>query len=183
MSDGGSRESTPSTQQLQPQQSKAPDVQKFLQEHVLFKGLDEKFLNTLSNAMQSRIYNPGEFVVRKGEIGKAMFFVLKGEVEVISEDGETILNVMKEQSFFGEIGVLFSVPRTASCRAYGRCMILALTKERLQKVLQLYPKVAEAISILAEERYAAHMKQKQAAMTVDFEDEINLSVTSDYLKK
>ncbi|KAJ3244442.1 hypothetical protein HDU78_010986 [Chytriomyces hyalinus] len=184
MSDGtASREVAPATQQPQPQLSRAPDVQKFLQEHVLFKGLDEKFLNTLSNAMQSRIYSPGEFVVRKGEIGKAMFFVLKGEVEVISEDGETILNVMKEQSFFGEIGVLFSVPRTASCRAYGRCMILALTKERLQKVLQLYPKVAEAISILAEERYAAHMKQKQAAMTVDFEDEINLSVTSDDLKK
>ncbi|KAJ3077161.1 hypothetical protein HDU98_007546 [Podochytrium sp. JEL0797] len=160
-----------------------PNVQKFLEEHVLFKGLDEKFLTTLSNAMQSRVYNPGEFVVRKGEIGRAMFFVLKGEVEVISEDGETVLNVMKEQSFFGEIGVLFSVPRTASCRAYGRCMILALTKERLQRVLQLYPKVAEAISILAEERYASHMKQKQAAMKVDFEDEINLSVTSEDLKK
>ncbi|KAJ3114467.1 hypothetical protein HK100_001653 [Physocladia obscura] len=158
-------------------------VKKFLEEHVLFKGLDDKFLTTLSTAMQSRIYNSGEFVVRKGEIGKAMFFVLRGEVEVISEDGETILNVMPEQSFFGEIGVLFSVPRTASCRAFGRCMILALTKERLQRVLKLYPKVNEAISILAEERYQAHMKQQQAAMKVDFEDEINLSVTSKDLKK
>ncbi|KAI9353604.1 cyclic nucleotide-binding-like protein [Obelidium mucronatum] len=155
-----------------------PNVKKFLEEHVLFKGLDDKFLTTLSNALQSRIYNPGEFVVRKGEIGRAMFFVLRGEVEV-----KPILNVMKEQSFFGEIGVLFSVPRTASCRAYGRCMILALTKERLQRVLQLYPKVAEAISILAEERYASHMKQKQAAMKVDFEDEINVTVTSEDLKK
>ncbi|KAJ3120177.1 hypothetical protein HK100_012910 [Physocladia obscura] len=132
-------------------------VKKFLEEHVLFKGLDDKFLTTLSTAMQSRIYNPGEFVVRKGEIGKAMFFVLRGEVEVISED--------------------------ASCRAFGRCMILALTKERLQRVLKLYPKVNEAISILAEERYQAHMKQQQAAMKVDFEDEINLSVTNKDLKK
>ncbi|KAJ3376982.1 hypothetical protein HDU84_009200, partial [Entophlyctis sp. JEL0112] len=161
----------------------SPNVKKFLEDHVLFKGLDDEFLTTLSNSLQLRIYNPGEFVVRKGEIGRAMFFVLRGEVEVISEDGETILNVMREQSFFGEIGVLFSVPRTASCRAYVRCMILALTKERLERVLQLYPKVSEAINILAEERYAAHIKQTQAAMKVDFEDEINVSVTSEDLRK
>jgi F-box/leucine-rich repeat protein 7 len=40
-----------------------------------------------------------------------MFFILKGTVDVVSEDGEMVSNVMTEGSFFGEIGVLYSVPR------------------------------------------------------------------------
>jgi F-box/leucine-rich repeat protein 7 len=63
------------------------NIRKFLEEHVLFKNLDQNFIQTLSTSMQSRIYNPSEFVIRKGEIGRAMFFVLRGDVEVISEDG------------------------------------------------------------------------------------------------
>ncbi|KAJ3414709.1 hypothetical protein HDV05_006146 [Chytridiales sp. JEL 0842] len=158
-------------------------ILKFLEEHDLFKNLDHEFLTTLSNSMQSRIYSPREFVIRKGEIGRAMFFVLRGEVEVISEDGETVINVMKEQSFFGEIGVLFSVPRTASCRARGRCLILALTKEKLQSILQGYPKVAETISMIAEERFLMHMKQKEEDMKVDFAEELKLGMTNKDLKK
>ena len=50
-------------------------------------GNDDKFFDTLSNSMQSRVYMPSEFVIKKGEIGRALFFILRGEVEVISEDG------------------------------------------------------------------------------------------------
>ncbi|KAJ1552516.1 hypothetical protein HK405_002102, partial [Cladochytrium tenue] len=58
----------------------------FLEEHVLFKNLDKAFVQTLASSMQSRIYNPNEYVIRKGGIGKAMFFIQRGEVQVISED-------------------------------------------------------------------------------------------------
>ncbi|KAI8843134.1 cyclic nucleotide-binding-like protein [Chytridium lagenaria] len=158
------------------------NIRKFLENHVLFQNLDESFIMQLNNAMQSRVCSPSEYVIRKGEVGRAMFFILRGEVEVVSEDGETILNVMKEQSFFGEIGVLFSVPRTASCRARGRCIILALTKEKLQRVMEGYPKVAEAIAMIAEERFALHMKQQDSAMKVEFGKELKLGITNKDLK-
>ncbi|KAJ3210512.1 hypothetical protein HDU67_005243, partial [Dinochytrium kinnereticum] len=157
-------------------------IRKFLENHVLFQNLEEAFMIQLSNAMQSRIYNPSEFVIRKGEVGRAMFFILRGEVEVVSEDGETILNVMKEQSFFGEIGVLFSVPRTASCRARGRCIILTLTKDKLEKLMEGHPKVAEAIGMIAEERFALHMKQQDSAVKVEFGKELKLGITNRDLK-
>lgn len=87
-------------------------VRKFLEEHVLFRDLhDEDFVSTVAALMTTRVYSDGSYVIRQGEVGRAMFFVLKGEVEVVSEDGETVINIMKEESFFGEIGVLFSVPR------------------------------------------------------------------------
>ncbi|KAI9206670.1 uncharacterized protein BJ171DRAFT_16301 [Polychytrium aggregatum] len=157
-------------------------IRKFLEDHVLFKGLDENFITLLASEMQTRIYNDKDYVIRKGEVGRAMFFVFRGQVNVISEDGETIVNVMKDGSFFGEIGLLFSVPRTASCRASGRSIILTLTKDRLQKCVKDYPKVAEAISHIAEERFASYMKQKEEQHEVEFGEELKLSMTNDDLK-
>lgn len=63
------------------------DRVRFLEQHVLFKDLDVSFLVDLANLMQTRVYNDSDYIIRKGEIGRAMFFVLRGVVEVVSEDG------------------------------------------------------------------------------------------------
>ena len=64
------------------------NIGKFLQEHVLFKNLEPSFLQALAGSLQSRVFGANEYIIRKGEIGRAMFFILRGEVQVISEDGE-----------------------------------------------------------------------------------------------
>lgn len=45
-----------------------------------------------------------------------MFFIHRGTVDVVSEDGEVVFAKMDEGSFFGEISLVYSVPRTASIR-------------------------------------------------------------------
>ncbi|KAJ3040797.1 hypothetical protein HDV00_010412 [Rhizophlyctis rosea] len=112
-----------------------------------------------------------------------MFFVLRGVVEVVSEDGETVINVMEEESFFGEIGVLFSVPRTATCRARGRCIILTLTKDALKRAVADNPHVASTIANIAEERFSNYMKQKEGDMVVEFGEELKLGMDHSDLKK
>ncbi|KAJ3277606.1 hypothetical protein HK104_003166, partial [Borealophlyctis nickersoniae] len=155
----------------------------FLEDHVLFRDLDPEFVGTLPALMQTRVYGDGDYVIRKGEVGRAMFFVLKGEVEVVSEDGETIINVMREESFFGEIGVLFSVPRTATCRAKGRCILLTLTKDAMKRAIEGHPQAAFAITQIAEERFTGYMKAKEDNVHVDFGEELQLGMTQSDLKK
>ena len=46
-----------------------------------------------------------------------MFFINRGTVEVVSEDGEVVFAKMNEGKFFGEISLVFSCPRTASIRS------------------------------------------------------------------
>jgi hypothetical protein len=60
---------------------------------------------------------------------------------------------------------------------------LALTKEKLQSVLQDYPKVADAISMIAEERFSMHMKQKEESVKVEFAEELKLGMTNRDLKR
>ena len=64
-------------------------VFQFLKEHVLFKDLDDDFLRILENSMQVRVYNDKDYVIKRGEIGRAMFFIRRGTVDAISEDGKS----------------------------------------------------------------------------------------------
>ena len=45
-----------------------------------------------------------------------MFFIHRGAVDVVSEDGKMVFDTMKSGRFFGEVALLFSCPRTASIR-------------------------------------------------------------------
>ena len=49
-----------------------------------------------------------------------MFFINRGTVEVVSEDGTVVFATMNEGKFFGEISLIFSCPRTASIRSGDR---------------------------------------------------------------
>jgi len=155
---------------------------KSLHEHFLFKNVDQAFLESLANEMHVRLFNKNDNIIVKGEVGRALFFILKGEVSVISDDGENILNVMGEQSFFGEIGVLFSVPRTATCFASKKSIILTLTKENLKKLLENYPSVAQEIALIAEERFSSFVKSQEAEINYEFGEELSLGISRDQIK-
>jgi len=60
---------------------------KNLHEHFLFKNVDQEFLESLVNEMHIRLFNKNDNIIVKGEVGRALFFILKGEVSVISDDG------------------------------------------------------------------------------------------------
>ncbi|KAJ3114981.1 Kinesin-like protein kif27 [Phlyctochytrium bullatum] len=59
---------------------------------------------------------------------------------------------------------------------------MTLTKDKLEKLLEGYPKVAEAIAMIAEERFALHMKQQESSMKVEFGKELKLGITNRDLK-
>jgi CRP-like cAMP-binding protein len=90
---------------------------------------------------------------------------------------------MEESDFFGEIGVLFSVPRTVTCRAKAKCLLLILTKDALTRASEEYPHVADSIGLIAQERFSSYIKQRNNAVRVDFAEEINLSLTQTSLKE
>ena len=67
-------------------------VRKFLANHVLFRDVgNPEFIDSLVSVMKTRVFVDGAYVIRKGEIGRAMFFNLKGSVEVISDDGTAFI--------------------------------------------------------------------------------------------
>eukprot|EP01137_Pigoraptor_chileana_P029513 Opistho-2@14839 len=131
----------------------------------LFQNTDVGFQRMLSLVIKPFLYLPREFIVNKGDIGREMFFIHRGRVEVVSEDGQTIYATMESGSFFGEISLIFSVPRTASIRAATHCDLFVLTKRDLDSVLHHYPEISKQIQAIAKARFES--AERRAEETKD----------------
>lgn len=85
--------------------------------------------------------SPGDYIVYAGDMGREMYCVRRGLVDVIGDDGVK-LATLGPGGFFGEVGLIFGESRLASVQAKTYCQILMLTKDDLDDVLQYFPVVA-----------------------------------------
>ena len=98
----------------------------------------------------------GDYVCRKGEVGREMYIVNRGKLEVVSETGTKVYAVLEAGSYFGEISVLCMSAagnrRTASVRSVGYSELFCLSKNDLMEVLDEYPEIKTKIESIAKQR-------------------------------
>lgn len=73
-------------------------------------------------------YRDGEIIVREGEASREMFVIQHGRVEVSKgvDGGEVLLATLERGSFFGEMALFDSQPRSATVRARGDTRLLVI---------------------------------------------------------
>ncbi|MBI4577445.1 MAG: cyclic nucleotide-binding domain-containing protein [Planctomycetes bacterium] len=118
-----------------------------------FRGARPDFVREIVLLLRPVVFSPGEFVFRKGEVGHDMYFISRGAVEVVSEDGQTVFATLREGNFFGEIALLLSQPRTASIRALEFTDLYQLDQEAVERALKRFPDFEKQIRELAERRH------------------------------
>jgi putative ABC transport system ATP-binding protein len=81
---------------------------------------------------------PGETLFKQGTMGDLIYVVADGELEIVREragGGEDLLTVSTAGDYFGEIGPLFGMPRSATVRARTDAKVIGYTvnafRERL----------------------------------------------------
>ena len=131
----------------------------------LFKSTPDSFLTDLSLVLKPQMHSTNDSILTEGEDAKSMYWLVRGAVAVTSIDGESTYAELRSGSFFGEIGILLERPRTASVVARTRCLVLALKKEDLQKLLPKYPDIERTIREEALERLAQTEKKKKQIRT------------------
>jgi voltage-gated potassium channel len=97
----------------------------------------------------------GEVLMREGDLGETMYFIVAGQVEVRSHSGATF--VLKSGDFFGEIALLERCPRTATVRAMSRCQLLILDAHDFHKFVAAYPNLFDDIWATARKRMAGNI--------------------------
>ncbi|ORX76221.1 RNI-like protein [Anaeromyces robustus] len=137
------------------------DLISSFQAHPWFANAEETFSNDLIQVIHIRYYSIGDTIIREGTKAKAMFFIIKGVVEVTSEDDEIVYAELGKGCFFGEIGVLFQVARTTSIVAKTKCIIARITASEFYELCEKHPKVAKAIHDEAVDRYTNLKTQKE----------------------
>ncbi|KAK9463414.1 uncharacterized protein V1516DRAFT_693960 [Lipomyces oligophaga] len=127
----------------------------------LFADAPDGFLMAISKKLRPQFYSKQEYILNEGEDARAMYWIVRGAVAVTSRDGESVYAELTAGAFFGEIGILFHRPRTASIIARSKCMVVVLTAEALNKVLPQFPGIELAIREEAQERLNLLEKQKE----------------------
>ncbi|NWH79619.1 CNGB3 protein, partial [Piaya cayana] len=109
----------------------------------LFKGCDTQMIYDMLLRLKSIVYLPGDFVCKKGEIGREMYIIKQGEVQVLGgPDGTKVLVTLKAGAVFGEISLLAAGGgnrRTANVVAHGFANLFILDKKTLNEILVHYP--------------------------------------------
>uniref|UniRef100_A0A7S1CN86 Cyclic nucleotide-binding domain-containing protein n=1 Tax=Bicosoecida sp. CB-2014 TaxID=1486930 RepID=A0A7S1CN86_9STRA len=132
------------------------DVVMFMNKDLISKvpflrDADSGFLSEISPLLKPVRSIPGDFIIIAGEVGREMFMLSEGEVEIISREGN-IMRILGAGSFFGEIALLEGCRRTVSVRARTNCHMLSLNKEDLGRHLKEFPTFAEGLRLVARAR-------------------------------
>ncbi len=123
-----------------------------LEQVPLLAGSSPVFLHSLALMLKPKVFASGDFVVRKGEPGHEMYFVARGEVEIVDGDGR-VIDMQGVGSFFGEKSLLLSEPRSASVRAKGQTDLYVLERSDFAKVAKDHPAITRLIIEQSKTRY------------------------------
>ncbi len=124
----------------------------FIEKVPLFHGASPQLIREIAVELRPALFRPDDFVFKAGEIGRHMYFISSGAVEVIAPDGQTVLTTLTDGAFFGEIALLFQQPRSASVRAIDFCDLYSLDKETFERILSFFPDFATHVREEAQRR-------------------------------
>ncbi|KAL2150979.1 hypothetical protein VTH82DRAFT_6077 [Thermothelomyces myriococcoides] len=127
----------------------------------LFMSAPDEFLAAIGAHLRPQINNAHDHILTEGDEAKAMYWLVRGVVAVTSRDGEAVYAELKPGAFFGEIGVLMDMPRTATIIARTKCLLVVLKKEDLRAELPKFPDMEQAIRQEAQERLAILKKKRK----------------------
>jgi CRP-like cAMP-binding protein len=120
----------------------------FLQSLELFNDLRAREFGELIHALHARTYKPGEVVFVEGDIGRALFILESGAVELTKAgaDGKPVhVHTLKPGEFFGEMALLESLPRTATATATETSRLHLLYRAKLDGLMEAHPRIGVTI--------------------------------------
>ena len=145
-----------------------PNLQRkkaFLRSLTLFDGLRDRELGYLIQSLHARTYHAGEPLFMEGDIGRALFILETGRVELTRQDergAQAAVYTVAPGEFFGEMALLEQLPRTATATAAERSHVYLLYRSKLEGLLNHHPRIGGTIMTHLAQILSARLRRASA---------------------
>src|ERR1700736_1101618 len=107
----------------------------------LFASLDEEFIDFLKEHVELVSYNQNQLICKEGDDADAFYLIRSGMVRVSNTlpGGELVRTYLSRGDYFGEIGLLRSIKRTATCAALDAVDVVKIPAADFALMLERFP--------------------------------------------
>jgi len=121
--------------------------------HVpMFRHCTPALRDVLLLALRPAIYAPGDAIVREGESADGVYFISRGTVEVLSQQGTQRHGTLESGDHFGDLSLLLAEQRTGTARAVTFCDVFVLPKREFERIKQEHDEFRDVLKRVAAER-------------------------------
>ncbi len=115
----------------------------FLKSAPVFERVSGEDLAALARVAEIEIYAPGQTIFHEGDLGDALYVVVRGRIGI--QSGGERLATLGPGEAFGEMAVLDEVPRSGSAVVEEEAEVLRIGSEEFYEILHEQVEIAEGV--------------------------------------
>ncbi len=120
------------------------EIATYLRKTPLFESLATRHLVEIAGVVREEQYPANTMLFDSGESGTTMYLIVDGQIRITR--GEHEMGVLGPEEFFGEVGLLEGVERSAAATAMTRVRLLSLERDDLLLLMEELPAIAIGVA-------------------------------------
>jgi CRP-like cAMP-binding protein/putative methionine-R-sulfoxide reductase with GAF domain len=127
---------------------KRTSLTEWLQRNILFGNVDPKVLSRLAPRLTLQTIKAGEMIFDESSRGRELYLLCQGRVKIekYTKYGvDSLLAILHEGDFFGELSLLDGLPRSARADALDECIVISLNLPEVRWLLEQSPQFASNV--------------------------------------
>jgi len=121
-----------------------------------FSDLPDSELDQLQKSLKVKNLQPNEILFKEGQQGEHFYVVMEGELQILLGEGtkeEMLLNSIRPGEYLGEMSLVIpGGERSATARARDESMLLAISRDEFNALLERYPVMVHSLVRVLSER-------------------------------
>jgi CRP/FNR family cyclic AMP-dependent transcriptional regulator len=153
-----------------PEETALPINNEALRAVPLFRDFEAAELTELARLITTQRFAKHQTIFREGDPGQSFYLILSGSVAIVHmvPDGrETILSILKERDFFGEMSIFESALRAASVRTLTDVEVGIIDRVDFLALIDRSPRIGRLLVTALSDRLRAANKLIASATSQD----------------